>query len=399
MLQTKTDNKMKRTIFIFLLTLYALPGNHDIQACTTGLAHSGVTSNGHALLWKNRDSGFKDNDVAFFRHANFSFIGIINAGDTTQIWAGVNNYGFAIMNAESRDLAVPDEDTQYDDEGYLMKEALNNCKTIDDFEAMLKMSNASGRKVTSNFGVIDATGNAAFFETGNHEYFRFDTYNTSGKAIFLVRANFAQRARSGKGYGRIRYGRAVNLLRNALENGNLNYKYIVSVVSKDIHLPDSILAADTTSTNKRKTRDTVNRYRTVSCAVFDGVNNGEDPRFSTFWCTLGEPVVSISVPLWVFADNVPSQMDSASGSPLNKTFQKIKRQLYPEDTCIDLNQANRIQHILYKGQKKIFRKTEKFLKEWRRHNPSPEEVSRFQNQMAAIAVQTAQKALTRLENK
>lgn len=390
---------MKRTIFIFLLALYALPGNRNIQACTTGLAHSGFTSNGHALLWKNRDSGFKDNEVAFFRNANFSFIGIINADDTTQIWAGVNNYGFAIMNAESRDMAVPDENTQYDDEGYLMKEALNKCKTIDDFETMLKASNATGRKVTSNFGVIDATGNAAFFETGNHEYFRFDTYSTSGKEKFLVRANFAQRARSGKGYGQIRYGRAVNLLRNALENGNLNYKHILSVVSKDIHLPDSILAADNTSVDKRKTRDTVNRYRTVSCAVFDGVGNGEDPRFTTFWCTLGEPVVSISVPLWVFAGNVPTQMVSASGSPLNKTFQKIKRQLYPEDACIDLNQVNRIQHILYKGQKKIFRKTENILKEWRRHNPAPEEVSRFQDQMAAIAVQTAQKVITMLEKK
>ncbi|MBU4443555.1 hypothetical protein KJ656_00505 [bacterium] len=390
---------MKRTIFIFLLALYALPGNRNIQACTTGLAHSGFTSNGHALLWKNRDSGFKDNEVAFFRNANFSFIGIINADDTTQIWAGVNNYGFAIMNAESRDMAVPDENTQYDDEGYLMKEALNKCKTIDDFETMLKASNATGRKVTSNFGVIDATGNAAFFETGNHEYFRFDTYSTSGKEKFLVRANFAQRARSGKGYGQIRYGRAVNLLRNALENGNLNYKHILSVVSKDIHLPDSILAADNTSVDKRKTRDTVNRFKTVSCAVFDGVGNGEDPRFTTFWCTLGEPVVSISVPLWVFAGNVPTQMVSASGSPLNKTFQKIKRQLYPEDACIDLNQVNRIQHILYKGQKKIFRKTENILKEWRRHNPAPEEVSRFQDQMAAIAVQTAQKVITMLEKK
>ncbi len=390
---------MKRTILIFFLSLFAMLGNRDIQACTTGLAHSGVTSNGHALLWKNRDSGFKDNAVAFFRHNNFSFIGIINADDTTQIWAGVNNHGFAIMNAESRDMAVPDEDTQYDDEGYLMKEALNKCTTIDDFEAMLKTSNATGRKVTSNFGVIDATGNAAFFETGNHEYFQFDTYNTSGKESFLVRANFSHKARSGKGYGRIRYGRAVNLLRNALEGGKLNYRYVVSVVSKDIHLPDSILAADATTADMRKTRDTVNRYRTVSCAVFDGVGNGEDPRFTTFWCTLGEPVVSISVPLWVFAGNVPSQMVSASGPPLNKTFRKIKRQLYSDDDRIDLNQINRIQHILYKGQKKIFRKTEKVLEEWRRHNPTPEDVSRFQDQMAAIAVQTARKVLMRLENK
>jgi len=390
---------MKRALVIFLLASYVLPGNRDIQACTTGLAHSGVTSNGHALLWKNRDSGFKDNAVAFFKHTDFSFIGIINADDTTQIWAGVNNYGFAIMNAESRDMAVPDEDTQYDDEGYLMKEALNKCKTIDDFETMLIASNATGRKVTSNFGVIDTTGNAAFFETGNHEYFRFDTYSTSGKDKFLIRANFAQRARSGKGYGQIRYSRAINLFRNALENGNLNYKYISSVVSKDIHLPDSILVADTTSADKRKTRDTVNRYRTVSCAIFDGVGNGEDPRFTTFWCTLGEPVVSISVPLWVFAGYIPSQMNSVSGSPLNKTFQKIKRQLYLEDDCIDINQVNRIQHILYKGQKKIFRKTERVLKKWRSHNPAPEDVARFQDQMAAIAVQTAQKALTRLENK
>jgi len=391
---------MKRLYYLIQIFFLIQFGGIVTIACTTGLAHSSATVTGSALLWKNRDSGFRNNEVAFFKKNDISCIGIINADDTTQIWAGVNNYGFAIMNAESKDMAVPGENTQFDDEGVWMKTALMNCKTVDDFENMLLETNETGRKVTSNFGVIDAAGNAVFFETGNHEYFRFDSYNpATPQASWLIRANFADSARSDEGYGKIRCGRAVNLFKKTVNHNHLSCEYIISNVARDVHLPDSLLPSNPKTASLRKTQDTVNRYRTVSSAVFDGVAENGDPRFTTFWCTLGEPVASISIPLWVYSGRVSSVLDSVSGSPLNLKFQAIGRYLYPEDKFIDMSRLKRIQPLLDRGQRQIFRKTQRALKTWRKTNLTPEDVALFQDQMAGIADKTARKVLRLIKNK
>ncbi|MFA4839501.1 MAG: peptidase C45, partial [Candidatus Neomarinimicrobiota bacterium] len=146
-----------RRLFLIIglfLTFFTLEGFSE--ECTTGILSGDVTNSGRPILWKNRDSSFKDNEAAFFSRGGTQFIGIINADDTTQVWAGVNNHGFAIMNAESRDMAVPGEETRFDDEGVLMKIALIHCQTVLDFENLLISTNETGRAVTSNFGVIDA---------------------------------------------------------------------------------------------------------------------------------------------------------------------------------------------------------------------------------------------------
>jgi len=385
---------IKRLFFSLTVILLFLFNKHDLSACTTGLAGPGATSNGHALLWKNRDSGFNANEVAFFKDGDVSYIGIINTNDTTQIWAGVNNYGFAIMNAESRDMAVPGETTGYDDEGYYMKAALEQCKYVADFEEMLRASNSAGRKVTSNFGVIDALGNAAFFETGNHEYFRFDAKD-SDKTPYLVRANFAYKARSSEGYGHIRHDHAKKLFKNAYNKNFLDHRYIISTVSKDVALPDYLI--DRANPNRRKTQDTVNRYRSVAAAVFDSYNAGESPELTTFWCTLGEPAASISIPLWVRSEKVPKVLDSDSGSTLNKIFRDIKEALYVDKTHIDIERLKSARNILDKGQRQIFRLTAKQTEKWKKSLPEPGKIALFQEKMLSIAVRSANKVLYLLQ--
>ena len=242
------------------------------EECTTGVFSGAVTNSARPILWKNRDSSFKDNEAAFFSHDGTQFIGIINADDTMQVWAGVNNHGFAIMNAESRDMAIPGEETLYDDEGVLMKTALILCKTVEDFENLLKNTNETGRAVTSNFGVIDALGNAAYFETGNHEYFRFDAIDSDEK--LLIRANFAYKARSEEGYGKLRHDRAFKLAQNLIGEKKISVEELISCVTRDFGLskPDQRKARDDDFV---KTVDTISRHRTVAAAVF---SSGRGPR-------------------------------------------------------------------------------------------------------------------------
>jgi len=315
--------------------------------------------------------------------------------DTTQVWAGINNYGFAIINAESRDMAVPGEPTEYDDEGYLMKMALQRCQTIEDFEKMLRESNGAGRRVTSNFGVIDAAGGAAFFETGNHEYIRCNIPD-SEKHNFLIRANFAYNARSSEGYGRVRHDRALTLFNQAVEKNILDNHYVISTVSEDIDLPDSLL--DFANPVVRKTRDTINRYRTVAAVVFDAFPSDDRKNLTTFWCALGEPVCSVSVPLWVSSGRIPEALNGPDGAALNVLFQTIKTRVYDDEDHINLDKYYYVRKILDRGQKKIFKCTDRELKRWRKNSPSPDEIARFQEKMVSIAVSTARRTLRDLHD-
>lgn len=386
---------MKNSLKYFLILLIFFSNILKAEECTTGVASQQVTSDGRSILWKNRDSNFRDNEVFFFSWGNVQFTGIINADDTTQVWAGVNNFGFAIMNAESRDMAIPGEDTKYDGEGYLMKDALIKCKTVDDFEKMLKETNETGRDVTSNFGVIDSYGSAAFFEVGNYEYFRFDA---TDRALcpqgFLIRANFAFSGYK-EGYGRKRYERAYNLFENGIENSALSYSYIIREVARDILLPNNENKEDS---NKiyYKTSETVNRYRTVSCAIFHSVKEEENPELTTFWCALGEPSITIFIPLWTYSMSVPAILDSIGGSPFNNAFQKLKSYVYPdtsEKDMINIERLSNIQNELDKTQNYIFRKTEKKMRKWSKKLPDPTVVANFQDKMAQKAYSKCQQLI------
>jgi hypothetical protein len=383
------------TIIYSLIALVVVT-SQSASACTTGLASRDATSNQHCLLWKNRDSGFQQNAVHFFNIGDFQFIGIINAGDTTQIWAGVNNFGFAIMNAESRDMAVPGDSTEYDDEGYLMKTALAQCQTIQDFEQLLLESNATGRKVTSNFGVIDALGNAAYFETGNHEYFRFDANQTEqGSHGFLIRANFAFKARSTEGYGRVRYQRAFNLFQGAIAQNALEAQYIIQKVATDIYLDADSNSPDWLA-GSQSSQNTINRFRTVACAVFDGNAPEEPAGLTTFWCTLGEPIVSIAIPLWVSAGTVPSQLDSAGYSPLNQVFRDLKALVYSDfdnPEMVTLEKTRAIQKELQPLREKVYRDTQRQLKRWSKHTPAAKDLAAFQNKMINYVSRSTKKIL------
>ena len=83
--------------------------------------------------------------------------------------------------------------------------ALGKCRTVDDFACLLDtLPKPLG--VEANFGVIDAYGNAAYFETDNWRYARFDVGD------YLIRTNYSDSGRKGEGYGYVRRLTAEHLL-------------------------------------------------------------------------------------------------------------------------------------------------------------------------------------------
>ncbi len=156
---------MKKLIVSILIFL--LGGFSSANACTTAVVSGKATKDGRPLLWKHRDTWTINNKIVQFFDGKYACTGLVNSVDTANlsIWIGFNSQGFAIMNSASYNLNN-DTITQTGLEGRLMKEALQNCADIDEFEAFLKQLEKPVR-LEANFGVIDAKGGAAYFELGN----------------------------------------------------------------------------------------------------------------------------------------------------------------------------------------------------------------------------------------
>lgn len=256
------------------------------EECSVGVAHGKATVDGRPLLWKNRDAQKRDNVVTAFADGRFPYVAICDAGSKTAVWGGANAAGFCIMNSVSRDL--PQGSKQGPGNGGFMKLALMHCATVDEFEALLKETNQSGRTTRANFGVIDAAGGAAFFEASHREYHRFDA-KASDNGI-LVRTNFATTA-DGKG-GRERFARASALCK-AIPRGKLDHTFLLQQFCRDLEAPKS---AEDGGEDRQDVRETLHRQTTVAAMVFHGCKPGEAPDTTTMWAVVGQPLFAPAVP-------------------------------------------------------------------------------------------------------
>ena len=169
-----------------------LPSN--APACTTAVISGRATVDGRPILWKNRDTRSIHNEVAILDDGNYRVLAVVSAGKRDAVWMGTNEAGFCIENSLSKDLAI-DEETSGPANGQFMKLALQTCATVEEFRQLLEKTNATGRRTTANFGVIDAHGGAAMFETGPASYSMFDANDPSvAPNGYIVRSNFATTA-------------------------------------------------------------------------------------------------------------------------------------------------------------------------------------------------------------
>ncbi len=160
--------KKYRLLIILCLMLIA---TQNSKACTTFLISGKSTADGKPILFKNRDTDNMQNSLAFFTDGKYKYIGLVDGSETRSkmVWGGYNETGFAIINSAAYNNNIGDTTKLIDQEGVLMKLALQCCRTLEDFEKLL-LTLPKPLGVDANFGVIDASGGAAYYETGN---FRF----------------------------------------------------------------------------------------------------------------------------------------------------------------------------------------------------------------------------------
>jgi hypothetical protein len=263
------------------------------------------------MLWKNRDAAGSDNQVVFLADGRYPYVGLVNRGDAAglQVWAGINAAGFGIMNSASYNLESGDTVG----EGTLMKLALQSCATVDDFEALLARSNAGGRDVSANFGVIDAKGGAATFAKG-----------------LTVRSNYSRTGGKDAGSGFLREARGIELLGPAAASGGLDVPAILRAAR-------DVANAGIGQTGEEKgpplvyTADSVCRLDTVSAVVLEAPGPGEGPEAAAMWVVPSLPLAGAAVPVFPAAGGVPEALAAgAEAAPLAKGTLEIRGRLYPD---------------------------------------------------------------------
>ncbi|MDR2956170.1 MAG: carcinine hydrolase/isopenicillin-N N-acyltransferase family protein [Prevotella sp.] len=322
-------------IILSLFFVFLLP----TVACTTAIISGKYTVNGRPLLYKHRDTGSLQNKLMAFSDGKYRYIGIVNSSDNIgrEVWGGYNETGFAIMNSASYNLN-PEEKGKPELEGEVMKLALQQCVTVDDFQRLLD-SLPKPMYLSANFGVIDAQGNGAYFETGDYKYVKFDVNDTiTAPHGYLLRTNFSHKGDDSKRRGVARYIEAAGMFNLAASVDSLSARFLFNDVSRN--LTHGITNVDLYNSTPEDPgllafvsfRDFIPRYSTASVIVIEGVKQRESPDFTTMWTTMGSPLSTVAIPVWLNKDNYyPSVLlaDETGNAPLCNWSLKIKKQLFP----------------------------------------------------------------------
>jgi hypothetical protein len=389
---------MKIMKLLFLIIFFLSFESYSVNACTTALISGKYTVDGRPLLFKHRDSDYMQNKLMFFSDGKYKYIGLVNTPDTLgrEVWGGCNSAGFAIINSASYNLKGNDTTKLADREGIIMKLALQNCATVDEFEKLLNdLPKPLG--VEANFGVIDANGNGAYFETNNFKYTKYDVNDPKvAPNGYIIRTNHSLSGIEGEGAGYIRFSTEEDLFKNASKNNDFSCKFLLEEVSRC--LKHSLTGADLTANLPKNSsescfkpfEDFIPRYSSTSSILIQGVRKGEFPGNATIWTILGFPLTSIAVPVWVVGGNrLPEilTMNEKGYAPLCNLSLTLKKQCfsYPRDgykkyinVAALMNQEKTgIMQKLLPIEKNILKETEKKMEEWMSGGLRIDEVQKY----------------------
>lgn len=290
-----------------------------LWACTSAVVSGRVTPDGRPLLWKNRDTDFMRNHIAYVQGEKYSFIANVNSdnfwqsaslprGETglKEAWMGTNEAGFAIMNTQSYNLVeVKDGEERGAANGRVIYRALEVCTTVQDFCHLLDTLQKPSY-IEANFGVIDAQGGALMLEVDYDKYTVFDANNPKDAPYgYVARTNFSFAGEVNQGAGYVRYMEADAVLMKASAMGGITPQGIMCDLSRSFR--NAVLGVDLRKgcCNKPQgtgwfvDQDFIPRSSTSCSIVVQGVKPGERAELTTMWTLLGYPPTGVTVPLWV----------------------------------------------------------------------------------------------------
>ena len=303
---------MKHKLFILVLLCAVLFGHLEASACTAAVVAAKASKEGATLLWKNRESNAYATVVRHFASDKYSYTGVVHVDKPeVGVLCGVNEVGFGIVNTATRNLP---ENLAVEGTGRrtgFMRDALINCATVDEFEEFVR-NFKRGYKFTTNVGVGDAKGGAAFFEIWGDGYRRYDVDKM--ERGFDVRSSFSFAGDMEKlGTSKRRYDAMFEQIgdkRIFSAADFYNYSRSYYVAGKG----DALQSDKKLYDHRYETvphRSTVGSF-TIIC--------GEHPRILV---AMGYPAASLAIPVWVEAkEQIPACWSGSEGYMLGRKFIK-----------------------------------------------------------------------------
>jgi len=196
--------KSNQMILVCMMAIAFVCTSVPSWGCSSAVISGKVTPDGRPLLWKNRETGFLRNHMAYVKGEKYDFVANVNSDNFPSLkeaWVGSNTAGFALMNTQSYNLETGDiaDDDRGPKNGEVIYRALEICATVADFCHFLDtISKPSG--IEANFGVIDAQGGAAMFEVDGDSYKMFDANDPNvAPHGYVARTNFSNGGELNKG--------------------------------------------------------------------------------------------------------------------------------------------------------------------------------------------------------
>ena len=263
------------------------------EACSSAVVARQLSKEGGAIVWKHRDqTATTDCRIAHFDDGKYAYTALVHSyvNIGTSVLGGINEVGFGCITTATSYLSRPPQNPLPNSSKYgVTCQALRECRTVDDFEELLKNRHRSA-SFESNVGVADAEGGAAYFEVWSDGYCRYDV------ETFDVRTNFSFAATSSvRGASERRYR---TVMEQMAEQKSFSARDFIDY-SRCFWSADKgdILAADKAY---KDANYTVPRASSVASIVLVCSKN---PRMDVI---VGHPVAGMAVPVWVAAGhNIP----------------------------------------------------------------------------------------------
>lgn len=340
------------------LTLWVLSFSDSALSCDVAVISGRVTVSGRPIIWKNRDhSDAWQQELIYYEAVKPEVGGSMRIMDrettsfieedsdsetflTAPIMSGgMNESGFAITNTTVYEWNPIDE--FFNANVPLMEDALEQCKTVAEFEDMVvdyKKNPMNWDKIISgNFVVLDASGGAALYALYSGDYgfispiqaTKYDANDTedaphgfvnlTNSNVYLERNSDTRREERGR-----------EILESLYQKSSLSLENIVKTLAKDVCgddiLPDGTLPTLDPVNNDPEnfnTNECISRYLTNFSMVVEGVKPAENPAFTTLWLNMGEPAVGVSTPHFAGARKVTpyawAESELEAESPVNST--------------------------------------------------------------------------------
>ncbi len=304
-------NRYRKTLWVLLPIVLLFLAAGKTLACTSFIVSGKATKDGRPLIFKNRDTGDANNVVVVVQGERYRYMGIAASWDKkpVDIWGGHNEAGFAIINTAAYNMnGCEGKDT--DNDGRVMRRALEVCRTLADFEHLLD-SLPLPLGLNSNFGVLDGEGGCAYYETGDYKYVKFDA-NDPQKAPdgYLVRTNHGMTGCRDIDRGVERFMAITDFMAEAHRKENIDCEYLIANVPR--YLTHGLtkqnlyeqLPKDENNTRFIHFSEFIPRYITSSALLVQGVKPGETTSHTVSWTNIGWPCASVAIPL-VLEEGVP----------------------------------------------------------------------------------------------